>query len=59
MWCIRGYKGEGEGEGECVVHKRVQGGGGVYGAEEGTMGQGQVCDASEGEGEKYEECHRA
>ena len=32
MWCIRGYKGEGEGE--CVVHKRVQGGGGrgVYGA---------------------------
>ena len=38
MWCIRGYKGEGgvwcirgykgEEEGECVVYKRVQGGGG-------------------------------
>ena len=26
VWCIRGYKGEQEGE--CVVYKRVQGGGG-------------------------------
>ena len=46
MWCIRGYKGEGEGE--CVVHKRVQGGGEgectVHKRVQGG-GRGGVCGA--------------